>query len=130
MTRLWTLAEANAAIPKVRTMLVDARIVMQTVQDIDDNLEDLQIIGQEDSQEARDLLVDRGQAMAGLAKILQRFAAMGCEVKDVKQGLVDFRGDLGGTTVYLCWRDGEERVTHYHALDTGFAGRKPIPGAT
>lgn len=110
-------------------MLADAREIRASLAAIDENLTDLTIIGQADSAEARDLLVDRGQAMAGLAKVLQRFEAMGCEVKDIPSGLVDFRGQLGDTIVYLCWRDGEERITHWHTLESGFAGRKPIPGA-
>ena len=37
------------------------------------------------------------------------------------------KGDLHGRTVYLCWRYGEERITHYHELETGFASRRPLP---
>jgi hypothetical protein len=29
--------------------------------------------------------------------------------------------------VHLCWRYGEERITHYHELDSGFGGRRPLP---
>jgi hypothetical protein len=29
--------------------------------------------------------------------------------------------------VYLCWRFGEQGIVHWHELDTGFAGRKPLP---
>jgi hypothetical protein len=28
--------------------------------------------------------------------------------------------------VWLCWKYGEDEVTHYHALDEGYSGRKPI----
>jgi hypothetical protein len=39
---------------------------------------------------------------------------------------VDFPAQLGGRTVYLCWRYGETAVTHWHELNTGFSGRRPI----
>jgi len=42
-------------------------------------------------------------------------------------GLVDFRSKLHGRTVLLCWKYGEERVAFFHELDTGFAGRRPLP---
>jgi len=29
--------------------------------------------------------------------------------------------------VLLCWKYGEERVAFFHELDTGFAGRRPLP---
>ena len=127
MARLWTLSEANAALPKVRGLLAESRAALAAVRDVDDNLEDLQIVGQSDTQEARDLLVARGGAMRTLERCMKAFDQMGCEVKDVAQGLVDFRGQLGAEVVYLCWRDGEQGITHWHTLEGGFAARKPIP---
>jgi hypothetical protein len=28
--------------------------------------------------------------------------------------------------VFLCWKHGEPAVTHWHELDAGFAGRRPL----
>lgn len=61
-----------------------------------------------------------------LRGVLRGVAELGVEVK-AADGLVDFRSRLHGRTVYLCWRYGEERITHYHELETGFAGRRPLP---
>ena len=41
-------------------------------------------------------------------------------------GLVDFPGERAGRRIFLCWRFGEERITHWHEVDAGFAGRKPV----
>jgi|CZKU01.1.fsa_nt_gi hypothetical protein len=51
---------------------------------------------------------------------------LGAVLKDPRRGLVDFYGQVDGKLVWLCWRYGEESVTHYHGLDEGFGGRKPI----
>ncbi|MGD0678603.1 MAG: DUF2203 domain-containing protein [Polyangiaceae bacterium] len=51
---------------------------------------------------------------------------LGAVLKDARLGLLDFYGRVDGTLVWLCWKFGEDAVTHYHALDEGFAGRKPI----
>lgn len=51
---------------------------------------------------------------------------MGAVLKDPRQGLVDFYGRVDGKLVWLCWKYGETQVTHYHGLDEGFSGRKPI----
>lgn len=49
---------------------------------------------------------------------------------EVKQGfLVDFPGLIDGQEVLLCWQPGESEVRHYHGLDEGFLGRRPIPPA-
>lgn len=53
--------------------------------------------------------------------------ALGGVVKDPKQGLVDFYGRVNDEAVWLCWRFGEERIGHYHALDEGFSQRRPLP---
>ncbi len=57
---------------------------------------------------------------------LHQVARFGCLVKDVDAGLVDFPSLRGGREVFLCWRRGEPRVGHWHGIDEGFAGRKPL----
>ena len=41
-------------------------------------------------------------------------------------GLVDFLHLRDGREVNLCWRYGEERITHWHGLREGYAARKPL----
>ncbi|HXH82966.1 MAG TPA: DUF2203 domain-containing protein [Candidatus Tectomicrobia bacterium] len=57
---------------------------------------------------------------------LERISALGGVTKDLDMGLVDFAHRRAGRTVNLCWRYGEERVTHWHGLDEGYAARKPL----
>ena len=47
-------------------------------------------------------------------------------VRDLDRGLVDFPSLLGGEEVYLCWVLGEPSVGHWHAVEGGFAGRRPL----
>jgi hypothetical protein len=51
---------------------------------------------------------------------------MGAVLKDARTGLLDFYGTVDGKLVWLCWKYGESEVAHYHALEEGFSGRKPI----
>jgi hypothetical protein len=39
---------------------------------------------------------------------------------------VDFLARRGQEQVYLCWRLGEPEIRHWHGLQEGFAGRKPL----
>jgi len=68
---------------------------------------------------------DRDALAGRIQQELQPLIDSGIEVKAL-DGLVDFRALREGRTVYLCWRWGEERITHWHELDTGFSGRRPI----
>lgn len=64
--------------------------------------------------------------VAALSRLQEELADVGCELKDFATGLVDFPASHEGRTVYLCWKFGEERVEHWHELDAGFSGRRPI----
>lgn len=58
--------------------------------------------------------------------ILLSFELKGVQLKDLDTGLIDFPALINGEEVLLCWRQGEERVEHYHGLYDGFAGRKRL----
>ena len=51
---------------------------------------------------------------------------LGCVIKDLGIGLVDFPCRVGDREAYLCWRLGEPSIGFWHTPDEGFAGRKPI----
>lgn len=77
----------------------------------------------------REAAARRLGALAGeITAAVERVNAMGCLVKDLEAGLVDFYAVQDDEPVFLCWQFGEPSVSHWHALDEGFAGRKPIEG--
>ena len=47
-------------------------------------------------------------------------------VRDLERGLVDFPSMIDGREVYLCWLLDEPAVGHWHGIESGFAGRKPL----
>jgi len=61
-----------------------------------------------------------------LKQLHHELADVGCELKDLVGGLVDFPARLDGRTVYLCWKLGEPEVRYWHEADAGYAGRRPI----
>ena len=69
---------------------------------------------------------DHRQALASLREELERVTANGVVLRDPESGLVDFPAERDGERVYLCWRLGEDAVTFWHPLDTGFGGRRPL----
>ena len=80
-----------------------------------------------DDGDVADLKAEIAAALARFEGGWAEVQALGCVVKDPKTGLVDFYGRVDGEQVFLCWRFGEESVAHYHGLDEGFSGRKPLP---
>jgi len=73
----------------------------------------------------------RLQRLAGeVTAAVERINALGCLVKDLEQGLVDFYSMMDDEPVFLCWQFGEPAVTHWHPLDEGYGARQPILGVT
>jgi hypothetical protein len=66
-------------------------------------------------------------AQARLDELLTTVQQTGVELKGVAPLLVDFPSELAGTPVLLCWLEGDRSLGWYHRLDTGFAGRRPLP---
>ena len=69
---------------------------------------------------------EREKAVQRIKDSLAEIDAMGVQVKDLDIGLLDFPCEVEGQTVLLCWKLGENGITHWHGISEGFAGRKPI----
>ncbi len=69
------------------------------------------------------------EAGTQINELIEKVQGMGIELKDVEAGLIDFRSTREGREVYLCWKLGEDHVSHWHELDSGFAGREPLEEA-
>jgi hypothetical protein len=70
-------------------------------------------------------------SLAGeITAAVERVNELGCLVKDLEAGLVDFYSLQDGEPVFLCWQYGERAVSHWHGIEEGFAGRRPIAGVS
>ena len=63
---------------------------------------------------------------AEMQRGLGAIAELGGVPKDLSLGLVDFLHLRNGREVNLCWKFGEREIRHWHGLDEGYAGRKPL----
>ena len=61
-----------------------------------------------------------------LFKELEELLKMGCVVKDLNLGLVDFYSKHRSKEIFLCWRIGEEHIRYWHEVSGGYSGRRPI----
>jgi hypothetical protein len=69
---------------------------------------------------------EREKSIHRVRDAMAEIDAIGVQVKDLDIGLLDFPCEVDGKIVLLCWKLGEEGITHWHGTDEGFAGRKPI----
>ena len=61
-----------------------------------------------------------------LAAAAGEVESIGCVLRDLDLGLVDFPFRARAGTVFLCWKIGEPAILFWHGTEEGFAGRKPI----
>lgn len=129
--RFFTIEEANRLIPRLETLMGRLTEKRQEFLSKQQALEENQAKVQEnghalDRGKIAQLRKELGVLMWGIQQGIAEVEALGCLVKDLDLGLVDFPSLKEGREIYLCWRWGEEEVAFWHGLDEGFAGRKPL----
>ena len=124
---LWTLERANRALPLVRRIVADLVQAHAKWRDLVERFTIATALSTtRPSPEAERLQREAERAATEIEGFVQELAELGVECKSLESGLVDFPAERDGRVVYLCWRDGEEAVTHWHEVDAGFAGRQPL----
>ncbi len=129
--RVFTVREANRILPQVEQAIRSLRARAREIIGWQDRLGVLSLIGAEDSRspEHAELGVVQKEledSVNGYNEHLEELQRIGCVVKDLNHGLVDFYGRSGDRLVFLCWRLGEKKIAFWHELQGGFSGRRPI----
>ena len=127
--KIFTLDEAERALPLVRQILADLKTEYGTWRDAVASYELLSGSARVGDTESTDLEAARERVATAAERIngyLKEVEAIGCLFKGFEEGLVDFYALKDDRLVFLCWKLGEERITHWHEVDAGFAGRRPI----
>lgn len=129
--KLFTASAAEKMLPLVRAIVRDIvrdyKILRERVEVLNERKRAITAQSSRAEIEACDAL---GAEVDGLSKKVDAYLAemsdLGVELKDYETGLCDFPSRLDGEVVYLCWRLGEDHVDHWHSLEAGYAGRRPI----
>lgn len=129
----FTLEEANSLLPQLIEELRQLQLLAEQIehhnlelQKIKVNLEQRSFAqtGQDPFFEMESKL-DFMQMEADL--LIANFTRKGVLLKMINPGLIDFPSVLDGEEILICWKEGEERISHYHGLYDGFMGRKQLP---
>lgn len=133
--RIFTLAEANAQVPALMELFTRVFTLRSQLRALYQKLDARRFapVGEEFEPAIpgapADVVRDR-TLFKGMAEVLRAdvnaILALGCVIKDIDVGLVDWYARSGREEVLLCWRFGEKEVAFFHGLETGFAGRRPV----
>ena len=132
MPKRFTLAEAQRLIPEVDRLLREAVTNKSEYDQAEAAMqaftERVMMMGGVtiDRAVALEARTRRDSSAARLKASLQQVQEIGCIVKDLDIGLIDFPTTFRGIEVYLCWKLGEPAIEFWHGVDEGFRGRKTI----
>ena len=132
MSKHFTLAQAQSLIPRVDRLLREAIALksgfIQAEREFQSFSERIRLMG--------GMTVDRDRFLQAksrceseaerLRNAVEQLQDLGCLVKDLDTGLVDFPTLFRGQEVYLCWKLGEPSIEFWHGVGEGFRGRKAI----
>jgi hypothetical protein len=130
--RYFNLREAEALLPKVERALQNLRDYKLSYEGSDAQLNQIAqrvaLIGGMVPPRERivELRAQKEASARGLKHSMEQFEQLGCLLKDLDSGLVDFPTLYRGKEVYLCWKLGETGITFWHHVEDGFRGRKRI----
>jgi len=134
--RVFTAAEADALVAPLEGIFARMDPKLARIRELRELVEDseaywgddLALAPENDRENYARLLDDLDAARDELEADITDIRSLGAEPKDLHAGLVDFYARVNGNLAFLCWQRGEPRVAHWHTLEGGFAGRKPLEG--
>ena len=132
MSKTFTLDEAQTLLPVVEALLRKGQAAGGRAGELD---EEMQALSQRiflfggthvNVVVAARRKAEYDKAVQEAKDTLAEIEAIGVQIKDFEQGLLDFPCLLDGKTVLLCWKLGEKEIAFWHSPEDGFAGRKPL----
>ncbi len=132
--KLFTVESANRLLPSIKARLAEMRVTHREILDLQGKVDIEEMTGFDTegklSDQAREhitkLNAELLKKMETFEEQLEDFHSLGCELKDLERGLVDFYTRRDGVLVYLCWLEGEDEIKFWHSLQEGFAAREPL----
>ena len=127
--KLFTTDDADELVPTLEELIRDLQHQSRTLRE---RIQEF-VLADEDVDSMRlPEIIERHpelrQITTRMGEIAYQIESMGCFLKEIDQGLVDFPCEIGDEVVFLCWQFGESRVIAWHPVEGGFGDRKPIPG--
>jgi len=122
--KYFTVEEANALLPKITPLVAKLLEKRAKVTHMRSQMPELMgdLRSNIATADTSEMMLD----FVDIERLRDKIQAHGCVIKSINAGLVDFLADQNGRDVYLCWQYGEDKVSHFHDLNAGFNGRKPL----
>ena len=132
--RIFSIEEANSLIPELEKAFDDMSDMNSQLQVLSKDLRDLvnvwgdSVFSEKNLDNAyyKELLSRRDGITEELNRRISGIHSLGCVVKDIDKGLVDFYHKRDDRTIFLCWRHGEKKINFWHNVNAGYINRRHV----
>jgi hypothetical protein len=132
--KFFNLLEAEGQIPEVERLVRTLQDLKRSYEEADTGLSEINqrvalAGGMIPPRDRIAMLRNQKEANTrGLKSGVERIQEIGCQLKDLETGLVDFPTLYKEQEVYLCWKLGEAGIGFWHHVEDGVRGRRQIDG--
>ena len=132
MPRFFTLLQAEELLPEVERLVRSLKDQKRSYEQAETELTNVShriaLLGGMIPPQNRilQLRARKDTSARAVKATVESIQQLGCQLKDVEMGLVDFPTLYCDQEVYLCWKIGESGIGFWHHVEDGYRGRRPI----
>lgn len=134
MSKSFTLEQVNQMLPDIArrfTLIAEKRSIYLRVHDA---IFVQELANNAEKQSGADLFAgdleqdiqSLEETIFELSKEIDELISLGCILRSMDQGLIDFPGELRGERVYFAWKTGEKQIAFYRKRSTSGASAERI----
>lgn len=132
--KIFSLEEANTLLPQLEVLLKDLMAKKESYTRQHDAIFMHELLRQNESEDTSGAALEAldndikklEEALAALENDLNVIQGMGCIVRNLDMGWVDFLGRKNNEVVYFSWKLGEKNISYYHPLKSRCEERIPF----
>lgn len=124
--RIFSLEQANALLPALESLLDTLEAKQEHFRRLEDELFFAEILEKTSPPETK--FQELEASLLALEKEINQIRELGCFLRHVERGLIDFLAQRDEEWIYYCWKRGEKEIRYYHTLGGGFLERQPLRG--
>jgi hypothetical protein len=134
LSKTFTLSEAQTLLPVVEALVRRAQSAGLRAVELESEMQELNrrifVSGgmRVNVTVAARRRAERDKSLQEAKDTLAEIEAIGVQIKDLEQGLLDFPSTMEGRIVLLCWKQGEKEIGSWYFAEDGYEGRKPLDG--
>ncbi len=121
----FSLKEANSILPQIKLIVDEIKDKRKRLYEYIEKYEE----EMESNQNKHEIMMIKTEIDAlnkEISELIDIIESFGAVVKGIDPVLVDFPSYHNDQLIWLCWKEGEDKIEYWHGFNEGFAGRKPV----